>query len=157
MKKKNIRIGDVQIADWDPKDGRMFQDWYYDEDATFFEEGEREAAIKKCDPNEVILPPNQEYTLIIDYPVSTEYKAKLKTGVKGMTRIQFADKVCKHYRKMYDEEDRTAGKKTGNIPGMMNRSTSEGKYGIWGHCIGDLMLVSATVFPNGNIKLGVDS
>jgi hypothetical protein len=33
----------------------------------------------------------------------------------------------------------------------------KGKYGIWGHSIGDLVLIDADVDAKGNITLGVDS
>jgi hypothetical protein len=58
---------------------------------------------------------------------------------------------------MYAEEDETSGGNPGHIPGMLNRNTSEGKYGIWGHDIGDLLLCSAYVDDSGKITLGVDS
>jgi hypothetical protein len=148
---KNIEIGAVCISNWSPKGKKMFSDSF------FYEESEYDKDIKKCDPDEVVLPPNKEYTLVIDYPVENPYKAKIKTGKKGLTRLQLADKICKHYRKMYDEEDETAGGDPGHIPGMLNRAESEGKYGIWGHDIGDLVLCSATVKENGDIFLGVDS
>jgi len=154
---KEIKIGAVAIHDFDLSCGKMFSyDFYYDKNDDLYDES-CDKEVKECDPKEVVLPPKQEYTLVIDYPTSTPYKAKIKTGKKGMTRIQLADKICKHYRKMYAEEDATSGGDTGHIPGMLNRMPSEGKYGIWGHDIGDLVLCSATVKKNGEIHLGVDS
>lgn len=154
---KKINIGIVHIASFDSSCGKMFAyDSYYDKNDDFYDET-YDKDVKECKPEEVVLPPEQEYTLVIDYPTSTPYKATIKTGKKGMTRIQLADKVCKHYRKMYAEEDETAGGDPGHIPGMLNRNTSEGKYGIWGHDIGDLILVDATVKKNGEIHVGVDS
>ena len=131
-------------------------DYYYDEKDEFHDEDAKKQ-VKACDPKEVVLPPNKEYILVISYPVSTNYKAKLKTGKKGMTRLQLASQICKHYRKMYAEEDSSAGGDPGHIPGMLNRAQSEGKYGIWGHDIGDLVLCDADVDAKGNITLGVDS
>lgn len=154
---KKIQIGVVHIKSFDPKENKMFSyDHYYDKNDEFYDESYAKE-VKACNPKEVVLPPEQEYTLVIDYPTSNPYKAKLKSGKKGLTRIQLADKVCKHYRKMYAEEDGTAGGDPGHIPGMLNRAHSEGKYGIWGHDIGDLILCDATVRKNGEIHVGVDS
>ena len=152
-----IKIGAVQIATWEPSSKRMFSfNYYYDKNDDFHGSDE-EREVKECDPDEVVLPPNKEYTLVIDYPTSVPYKAKIKTGKRGITRLKLADKICKHYGKMYREEDKTAGGDPGHISGMMNRNQSGGKYGIWGHDIGDLVLVDAVVYKNGNIHLGVDS
>lgn len=155
--KKEIKIGVIHVSTFDPSDKKMFDfDFYYDKNDKSYDESYAKE-VKECSPNEVVLAPEQEYTLVIDYPTSNPYKAKLKTGKKGMTRIQLADKICKHYRKMYAEEDETSGGDPGHITGMLNRNTSEGKYGIWGHDIGDLLLCSAYVHANGKITLGVDS
>lgn len=138
---KKINIGAVSIHDFDRSCGKMFSwSFYYDKKDVFYDES-YDKDVKECDPKKIVLPPEQEYTLVIDYPTSIPYKSKLKTGKKGMTRIQFADKVCKHYRKMYDEEVATPG----------------GKYGIYGHGICDLVLCNATVKNNREIHLGVDS
>ncbi len=152
MSKKTIELGAICISTWDPADGQMFSYSYY------YEDDEYKKEVAKCNPKEVVLPPNEEYTLKITYPVSNPYKTTLKTGKRGLTRLQLVDKICKHYRKMYNEEDSTSGGDPGHIPGMLNRMPSEGKYGIWGHDISDLVLCSATVDPkSGTINLSVDS
>lgn len=154
---KEIELGAVHIASFNPKEGKMFSyDYYYDENDDFYDESCGKQ-VKACDPKEVVLKPNTAYELLIDYPVSNPYRKRFNTGKKGMTRLKLADFICKHYRKMYAEEDKTAGGDPGHIPGMLNRSQSEGKYGIWGHDIGDLVLCSATVDGKNYITLGVDS
>lgn len=40
---------------------------------------------------------------------------------------------------------------------MLNRNFIDGKFGIWGHDIGDLVLVDASVSKKNVISLGVDS
>jgi len=117
----------------------MFSFEYYYDKNHVFHGAEENQKVKKCDPDEIVLLPNKEYTLIIDYSVRYQYKSKIKTGKRGITRLKLADKICKHYDKMYRENDRS------------------GKYGIYGHDINDLILVSATVDEKNNIRLGVDS
>ena len=108
---------------------------------------------KKVDATEKVLNKGT-YTLVIEYPLSTAFKKKFTT--KGMTRRELVTLICKSYKAIYDAEDKAAGK-TENIPGMFNRQTSAGPYGIWGHCLGDLILHTATVQKSGNITVGVDS
>lgn len=154
---KKIKIGAVHIASFNPKNGKMFSwDYYYDPNDEFYDDSCKKD-VKECDPKEIILKPNTPYELLIDYPTSTPYRKRFNTGKKGMTRIQLADYICKNYRKMYAEEDKTAGGDPGHIPGMFNRAQSEGKYGIWGHDIGDLVLCSVTIDSKNFITLGVSS
>ena len=70
-----------------------------------------------------------------------------------MTRSKFIDFVCKQYRKVYKDEHKSSSVQADYIPNMLNRNTTDGKYGIWGHVINDLMLVYATIQKNGNITL----
>lgn len=148
--KKKIELGAIDINEWTPTDGKMFSyDFYYTDK-------EYRKNVTSCPPTEVVLPPNQKYTLVIDYPVKKPYKTTIRTGRTGFTRIQLADFICQQYRKMYAEEDESVGIPTGNIPGMFIRDRSFGKYGIWGHYITDLVLVSAEI-KGSEIHLGVDS
>ena len=143
--KKRIKLGSIQISNWTPKSKKMFHDFYYDKNDEFYDKSfERE--IKKCAPDEVILPANSEFTLEITYPVKNPYRIKIKVGAEGMTRIRLVDIICKSYRKMYKEED--SAHKVGLIPGMLNRATSSGPYGIWGHVIEDLCLIECEVKEN---------
>ena len=43
------------------------------------------------------------------------------------------------------------------IPNMYNRITTEGKFGIWGHDLGDLILHTVWIDNDNVITLGVDS
>jgi hypothetical protein len=106
---------------------------------------------------EMVLKPNQEYTLVISYPLHNPAKFTFYTHFQGMTRAKLVALIRKYYKKVYAEEDKSVGKKTDCIPGMFNRDTSNGKYGIWGHHIGDLVLVNAKVSKKNVITLGVDS
>jgi len=162
QKIKEIRLGAMHVSDFDPKSGRMFSwDYYYDKNDDLHDKS-CEQDVAACPPNEVVLDPNTPYELIIDYPTSTPYRKRFNTGAKGMTRIELADFICKNYRKMYAEEDGTS-----EVPGLLgcqggaalpfNRQQTNGKYGIWGHCIEDLVLCSATVDAKNFITLGVDS
>jgi hypothetical protein len=153
-KTKEIKLGYIQICNFNPKNKQLFPEWYYDKNDPDYEENQVD--VNGLGLSDIILKPNKVYTLIIDYPVTNKYSASFTTPKTGLTRIQLVNLICRHYRKMYKEEEKDVNGPTGNIPGMFNRATSNGRYGIWGHDIGDLTLHSAYI--KGNIiTLGVDS
>ena len=105
-----------------------------------------------------------EITLVIDYPLNKPAEFILKSPGKGFTKKQLVLEISKKYHEIYDAEESSAKNKT--IPvekreGLINRNETDGKYGIWGHDIGDLDLSSAEVYKmeNGKIQilLGIES
>lgn len=89
--------------------------------------------------------------VIIDYPLSENYKFKLFSQ-SGFSRTQLINEITKHYYQLYEEEENTSTIKT--IPpkerkGLVyNRNKTNGKYGIWGHDISDLVLDEIHVYKN---------
>ncbi len=63
--------------------------------------------------------------------------------------------IAKTYDNIYQEEDETIID-IKEIPkkdrkGLMNRNETDGRYGIWGHDLEDLVLESIVIYKNGNI------
>lgn len=113
--------------------------------------------------DEIVIPEN-EATLIIDYPVNNPTSFTLKTTEKGFSRKVLISEINKKYLELYEEEEKTA--KTKTIPkeqrkGLINRNQTDGKYGIWGHDLGDLVLSSVEVYKDKagkiTIVLGIES
>lgn len=82
----------------------------------------------------------------VNYPLETEAvikfisKEKITYGV-----LFFAHTIA--YQIIYDIEDFDVGAPTGNLfPNLLNRASSEGRFGIWGHVIEDLIF-------NGNCSI----
>lgn len=151
---RDIDLGVIQISDWEPTD-KLYPAYYEDDpDSWFKEELETYSKLK---PDQVILKPNKEFILEISYPLSVPCKVKIKTGKKGVSRKKLVHKIVTTYRKIYDIEDDTSKNKAGYISGMLNRNSTNGKFGIWGHCIQDLILCSAHISRNNVITVGVDS
>jgi hypothetical protein len=103
---------------------------------------------------------NNKVILIIDYPLTKEARFEL-TSSHGFTRKQLVKQIRKTYRQIYREEESSATVKT--IPPdkratLYNRNQTEGKYGIWGHDLGDLALDQILVYKslNGDILLSLD-
>lgn len=105
---------------------------------------------------------DKKITVIIDYPLTNEYRFDL-ISEKGFTREMLLVEISKHYYKLYAEEEKSATVKT--VPAdkreMYNRNETNGKYGVWGHDIGDLLLTDIQVYKDSDEKvtlvLGIDS
>lgn len=82
------------------------------------------------------------FVLIKDELIVIVYHSK-----GGFTRQRLIDIICETYRQIYREEDegsiikaQSIAEASGGTCLLMNRCTTNGKYGIWGHDIGDLIL-----------------
>ncbi|RZJ55040.1 MAG: hypothetical protein EOO44_02830 [Flavobacterium sp.] len=113
------------------------------------------------DKDKIMISQNN-VTIIIDYPLTNKYQFDLKSE-KGFTREMLLTEISKHYFKLYEEEENSATVKT--LPmekrTMYNRNQTNGKYGIWGHDIADLVLTDIQVYKDNDEKiiltLGIDS
>ena len=72
------------------------------------------------------------------------------------TRKDFWGAVCEGYKRIYREEDAAEGP-TDNLPGLLDRDSSEGPYGIWGHHIGDLFLEGVREISPNKFELSMGS
>lgn len=112
--------------------------------------------------DEVVIKENS-IKIIIDYPLTKQYEFTL-TSKMGFTRKQLLSEISAHYFKLYEEEEKTATIKTIPIDKrttMYNRNQTNGKYGVWGHDIADLVLSEIQVFKSSNgeiiLMLGIES
>lgn len=127
---KKIDLGYIHMETWNKKHN-LFPDTYVNP--------------KTLLPNEIVLPSNRTYMLTIDYPLDMPFRTKVKTGKNGITRIKVIELVIRYYKKIYMEETTSSkikprlGKDGGNAP-LLNRNHTDGKYGIWGHELKDLVL-----------------
>jgi len=88
-------------------------------------------------PKEKVVDEN-EITIVFEYPLSKKAEFTYKSK-NGFTRKKVWQCIHKGYKKIYKEEDQDAGE-TDLIPGMYNRQSSSGRWGIWGHVIEDLVV-----------------
>ena len=123
-----------------------------------FEDGDDDDNVveSNLDPEEIIVP-HQDITVVYDYPLEREFEFTHHTdNPNGFTRIELCQVVMDQYKKIYEEEEEEDGD-PGYIPGMLNRAKSNGKYGIWGHDIGDLILHTLYICDDDKYALGIDS
>ena len=111
------------------------------------------------DKDQIIIP-YQNVTLVIDYPLNNPTSTDIVTSGTGFSRRNLISQISRVYREIYAEEEKTATTKT--IPmekrkGMINRNTTDGTFGIWGHDLTDLVLSSVEVYrsPGGRILLNL--
>ena len=97
--------------------------------------------LKVIGKSDMLLDERNEITVVIDYPLTKPCKLYISGG--PITAERFCKAVSDMYHVIYKEEDRTSPEPAGLVPGMLNRSTTSGKYGVWGHGIGDLVLEAA--------------
>jgi len=115
-------------------------------------------------PEEVVFT-GTELIVILDYPLRNESSFPISaSSPSGFTRAELARKVADLYRRIYEEEAQTS-----KIPvtpveqrkGLINRNQTNGKYGIWGHDLSDLVLHTIEISrrPDGKVvaNLGIDS
>ena len=103
--------------------------------------------------NEVVLKKSVAI-LVIDYPLNDSFGFELKaSSSSGFTRAGLVRTISKIYHEIYNTEEETATIKT--IPreerkGIINRNSTNGKYGIWGHDLSDLDLSGLQVLESDN-------
>lgn len=93
-------------------------------------------------------------TIMIDYPLANKYQFKL-VSKNGFTRAMLLREISKNYYKIYKEEEETATVKI--LPPkerkIYNRNETNGKYGVWGHDIADLVLAGILVYKTQNNRI----
>lgn len=122
------------------------------------EDSEETKEKRKLDPNEIVIKCDK-IIVIYDYPLKGDFEFEhFSKNPNGFTRKEIAKQIMKRYKKIYKEEKETSTIKEGPAaPGSFNRNTTSGKYGIWGHGIGDLILHSMIELEDGSYMLGLDS
>jgi hypothetical protein len=114
------------------------------------------------DGDKIVIDKNA-VSITIDYPLTNPYHFELRSK-NGFTRSQLLKAIIEHYHQIYQEEEASATVKTlpmNERKTLINRNTTNGKYGIWGHDIADLVLTDVSVYETDNkeivLILGIDS
>ena len=98
--------------------------------------------------------------IIIDYPLSKAIEVEIKSDNPiGFTRSELVLKISKEYKRVYREEEESTSVKTVPVDereGVVNRNTTDGKYGIWGHDLVDLDLSAIYIHRTGSGKPRLD-
>jgi hypothetical protein len=151
------------------------EDWedMYDDDDDYKEEGGGEKKKKKkkgggeddfeeedlrLDKDEIVVRQRQvevEYTYPLTRPVRFTHTT---SNPDGFSRREICEQIMQKYHDIFAEEEADAGGDPGTIPGMWNRQTTQGRYGIWGHSLDQLVLHTIIYHSDTNTcTLGIDS
>lgn len=106
------------------------------------------------DPHQTVLPYPQ-VELRIDYPLTYPAHIPLQSA-KGFTRLALFRELTAAYTRIYKEESETAAEKV--VPAserkqLLNRNKTNGRYGIWGHDLADLVLSGIDVYKTADGKI----
>ncbi len=108
----------------------------------------KEARDNLINPNEVVIK-DEKITMVVTYPLSVEFCVILeKKG--GFTRLDVFKSIYEAYKRIYEEEEKEVGD-PGTYDNLYNRKQSEGKYGIWGHYLEELVIESVIYDPKEKI------
>lgn len=114
-----------------------------------------EKEIDKLFGADSIVIQNKSVILLVDYPLNNPTKFEL-TSKNGFTRKELILEISQKYYDIYNSEEQSATIKTiarENRNGLINRNTTNGKYGVWGHDIQDLDLSSIEVYKTYDNKI----
>ncbi len=110
------------------------------------------------DGEQIVLEENQ-VNLVIDYPLNIPFRKQIVAkDPTGFSRKDLVNQIGNHYHQIYKEEEQSTNIKV--VPmderkTLLNRNATDGKYGIWGHDLGDLVLSSIVVHKrtDGGLEL----
>jgi hypothetical protein len=107
--------------------------------------------------SEVLVPDNEMILVQFDYPLENAVRVRFQGP---LTKDQVHTKIMETYARIYKEEEETSD--IAVVPldqrvGLINRNTTNGKYGIWGHDLDELYVRRMYRDIDGVYYLGVDS
>ena len=114
--------------------------------------------------DEVVIPDNN-ISISFSYPFSKEFiysfkKISKTPKTRGYTRAELINLIGQIYNDIYNEEELTSREKVIPIDERvaLNRNQTDGKYGIWGYDLDDLMLGRVLYDKNEKrVHLEIDS
>jgi len=113
--------------------------------------------------DEVVIT-DSDIKICFNYPLSHPVEFDFHSDL-GFQRKQLVDLIAQTYKKIYDEEEATIEEQK-VVPletriengGLINRNATDGKYGIWGHDMGDLWLEGIQYDPETHtVSLSIGS
>jgi hypothetical protein len=107
-------------------------------------DGDLDAMIE---PDQVVHTGEKTITIQYDYPLSSEVNLSFNhpEGKTEWTRKQVFDAIQKGYNEIYDQEE------------LALDTDKEPPFGIWGHCIYDLVIEEVSMNKKGILELSIGS
>lgn len=110
------------------------------------------------DGDEFVIKSN-EITIELDYPLSKTFIFPLiSDNDNGFTRKELVSKISKLYHWIYKKEEETSEIRPTLRKESYNRNTTNGYFGIWGHVLSDLDIITVKyISSRNNYYVHVDS
>jgi hypothetical protein len=108
------------------------------------------------DSGGTMLDERDEIAIKFTYPLRKPVTMTF-TSPGGFTRDGFCRAVSAGYRTIYEGEEKSRTTLPEPRGMLLNRSETDGVYGIWGHDIGDLVIEQAYLNESGIWQLAVGS
>ncbi|MFX1385093.1 MAG: hypothetical protein ACFFBP_21935 [Promethearchaeota archaeon] len=99
-------------------------------------------------PDEIVIK-DEQIRIRFTYPLSAKVEIEFQNK-GGFSEKDLFRYIYKGYTKIYDEENQDIGR-FDNISKGLNRPETQGRYGIWGHELGDLFIEE--VWYNSRVKI----
>ncbi|NVM54285.1 MAG: hypothetical protein HWN66_11340 [Candidatus Helarchaeota archaeon] len=117
---------------------------------------EDEGRRSQLQDSEDLVIKDEKIKILFQYPLSNDVLLEFES-IGGFTRMDIFRCIYEGYKKIYEEEEKDLGD-PGSAPHLLNRARSNGKYGIWGHYMGDLY-IEGVLYNKSNktIKLRIGS
>ena len=117
-----------------------------------------ETALATLTLRDEIVIPFPRATLVIDFPLTHPAHIAIHAGIpQGFTRAELVRTICEEYQHVYAAEEGTAPEEpvVEHRGDTRERTRTDGAYGIWGHALEDLVLMSARWVKqsNGDVKI----
>lgn len=109
-------------------------------------------------PDEIVIS-KREIRVLVSYPLAQKHIIPISApaGKAAFTRADVAEAISRLYQWIYAEEDRTSKTMVPTLAGH-NRATTQGRFGIWGHSLGDLCLTEVCYNKQDDVyELSIDS
>lgn len=117
-----------------------------------------EAALAMLELRDEIVIPFPRATLVIDFPLTHPANVHITAALpQGFTRGELVRAICDEYAHVYAAEEGTSAAEVmveARGP-RRERNRTDGAYGIWGHDLTDLILMSArwVKHSNGDVQI----
>ncbi|HEY5947814.1 MAG TPA: hypothetical protein VIV40_20075 [Kofleriaceae bacterium] len=117
-----------------------------------------DTALAMLDLRDEIVIPYPRATLVIDFPLTHPANIAIHSALpQGFTRAELVRTICEEYMHVYAAEEGTAPEQPvlEDRGHRIERTRTDGAYGIWGHALEDLVLSSARWVKqsNGDVRV----
>lgn len=119
-----------------------------------------DAALAKLELRDEIVIPFAKAVLNIEFPLTHPAQVSIASALpQGFTRGELVRTICEEYAHIYAAEEGTSVNQEATVEergSRLERNRTDGAYGIWGHQLDDLVLISARWVKQSNGDVSIE-